>query len=60
MPALAKPCRAAVARWDLSEALGGSVGTELRLPALVHPDVLLALTLSLGGPLLAATKWLLY
>lgn len=46
--------------WDRSELLGASVGTELRLPALVQPEELLLLMLSFGGPLDAATKWLLY
>lgn len=54
VPPLAKPASAVV---EMPEC---SVGTELRLPALVHPEVLLALMLSFGGPLLAATKWLLY
>lgn len=49
-----------VALMDLSEPLAGSVGTELRLPALVQPEELLDLVLSFGGPLDAATKWLLY
>jgi len=37
-----------------------SVGTELRLPALVHPDELLDLVVSLGEMPDAATKWFLY
>ena len=60
MPALVKPDIDKVAHWDLSEPLADSVGTELRLPALVQHDELLDLVLSLGGPLDAATKWLLY
>lgn len=58
-PALVKPDKDKVA-WDRSEPLAASVGTELRLPALVQPDELLDLVLSFGGPLDAATKWLLY
>lgn len=43
-----------------SEPLAASVGTEFRLPALVQQEELLDLVLSFGGPLVAATKWLLY
>lgn len=46
--------------WLRIEPPGGSVGTELRLPALVQPDVLLVFTLSFGGFPEAATKLLLY
>lgn len=60
VPALVKPDIVKVATWDRSAPLGASVGTELKLPALVQPDVLLELLLSFGGPLDAATKWLLY
>lgn len=61
-PALVKPGMGMdmVMPWDRSEPLAASVGTELRLPALVQPDELLDLVLSFGGPLDAATKWLLY
>lgn len=59
-PALVKPDMDIMAPWDRSEPLAASVGTELRLPALVQPDELLDLVLSFGGPLDAATKWLLY
>lgn len=59
-PELVKPDMAMVMPRDRSEPLAGSVGTELRLPALVQPDELLLLMLSFGGPLDAATKWLLY
>lgn len=59
-PALVKPDMARVALWSRSEPLAASVGTELRLPALVQPEELLDLVLSFGGPLDAATKWLLY
>lgn len=55
-----KPHMDMVMPWDRSEPLGASVGTELRLPALVQPDELLDLVVSFGGPLDAATKWLLY
>ena len=55
-PALVKPDMDMLMPRERSEPLAGSVGTELRLPALVQPDVLLAFTLSLGGPLDAATK----
>lgn len=55
-PALVKLDIDNMAEWDLSEPLAASVGTELRLPALVQPDELLDLVLSLGGPLDAATK----
>lgn len=44
------------ALWDRSEPLADSVGTELRLPALVQHDELLDLVVSFGGPLDAATK----
>ena len=37
-----------------------SVGTELRLPALVQPEELLDLVVSLGEMPDAATKWFLY
>lgn len=60
VPALVKPAMDMVIPWNRSDPLAGSVGTELRLPALVQPDVLLDLLLSFGGPLDAATKWLLY
>lgn len=46
--------------WPRTEPPGGSVGTELRLPALVQPDVLLVFMLSFGGLPDAATKLLLY
>lgn len=59
-PALVKPDMHKAALWDLSELLGDSVGTELRLPALVQHEELLDLVVSFGGPLDAATKWLLY
>ncbi len=59
-PALVKPDMDMAKLWDRSEPLADSVGTELRLPALVQPDELLDLVLSFGGPLDAATKWLLY
>lgn len=60
MPELVKPGMDMVMPRERSEPLAASVGTELRLPALVQPDELLLLTLSFGGPLDAATKWLLY
>lgn len=60
VPALVKPDMDKVALWVRSALLGDSVGTELRLPALVQPEELLDLVLSFGGPLDAATKWLLY
>ncbi|TNN30086.1 hypothetical protein EYF80_059764 [Liparis tanakae] len=44
------------ALWERSGPLADSVGTELRLPALVQHDELLDLVLSFGGPLDAATK----
>lgn len=56
MPALVKPDMDMAAVWDRSAPLGDSVGTELRLPALVQPEELLDLVVSLGGPLDAATK----
>lgn len=59
-PALVKPAMDMVMPWGRSEPLAASVGTELRLPALVQHDELLDLVLSFGGPLDAATKWLLY
>jgi hypothetical protein len=39
---------------------GAPVGTELRLPALVQPEELLDLVVSLGTMPDAATKWFLY
>lgn len=45
---------------DRSGASAASVGTELRLPALVQPEELLDLVVSLGGTPDAATKWFLY
>lgn len=39
---------------------GAPEGTELRLPALVQPEVLLDWALSLGDLPDAATKWFLY
>lgn len=39
---------------------GATEGTELRLPALVQPDVLFDCALSFGEILDAATKWFLY
>lgn len=61
-PALVKPDMDMdkVELWDRSGPSADSVGTELRLPALVQHDELLDLVLSFGGPLDAATKWLLY
>lgn len=59
-PALVKPAIENEPTVGRSEPLADSVGTEFRLPALVQPEELLDLVLSLGGPLVAATKWLLY
>lgn len=56
VPALVKPGMDMVALRDRSEPLACSVGTELRLPALVQHEELLDLALSFGGPLVAATK----
>lgn len=43
-----------------SRPSGAPQGMELRLPALVQPDVLLDLVESLGALSDAATKWFLY
>lgn len=59
-PAAVKPDSEKPPPGGRSEPLGASVGTELRLPALVQPEEPLDLVLSFGGPLVAATKWLLY
>lgn len=48
------------ARWGLSGPSGAPEGSELRLPALVHPDELLDFVVSLGAIPDAATKWFLY
>ena len=49
------------ASMERSISCGSPEGTELRLPALVHPAELLELVLvTLGGRPDAATKWFLY
>lgn len=42
--------------WGLSGPSGAPEGTELKLPALVHPEELLDFVVSLGGTPDAATK----